>query len=149
MITLGRKFFALDRSNRRLVLEAASLMAFVWVGLRLIRFLALRRILDRYVSAPTASHATLAPSAAIDAVRWAIGAVAARVPAATCLVQALAGDAMLRRRHLAPEVCLGVRVRRNGAAPIEGHAWVECDGAVAVGCIDNLSDFEVLTARSR
>jgi hypothetical protein len=29
--------------------------------------------------------------------------------------------------------------------PLEGHAWVECDGAVAVGGIQDLSDFKVLT----
>jgi hypothetical protein len=30
--------------------------------------------------------------------------------------------------------------------PIEAHAWLDCDGAVAIGVIDGLSDFKVLTA---
>jgi hypothetical protein len=150
MIALLGRFFSLDRPDRRLVLEAASLMAFVSIGLRLISFSNLRRILDHYISWSTKGNAGQVSPTAIGAVGWAIGAVAGHVPSATCLVQALAADAMLRRRRVPSEMCLGVRVRPDRAVAIEGHAWVECDGAVAVGGIDNISDFKVLTPpRSR
>ena len=74
-------------------------------------------------------------------------AVAARFPSATCLVQALAADAILRRRGLACELRIGVRARDDSTVPIEAHAWVECDGAVAIGAIENLSAFKVLTSQ--
>lgn len=53
-----------------------------------------------------------------------------RVPGAdTCLPQALAAVAMLRRWGHRADLVLGVRT-----APVfEAHAWVEVDGAVVVG----------------
>jgi hypothetical protein len=121
-------------------------MAFVWTGLRLLRFPTVRRILDHYVGSRTAGNIAQPQQIAIGPVRWAITAVAARFPSATCLVQALAADAILRRRGLACELRIGVRVRGNTGVPLEAHAWVECDGAVAIGAIENLSDYKVLTA---
>jgi hypothetical protein len=146
VIALYRRFASLDRRDRRLVVEAASVMALVWTGLRLLRFPALRRLLDRYASTRTRLRAGEPSLTTIGNVRWAITAVAARFPTATCLVQALAADAILRRRGLAPELHIGVRSRDNRARPIEAHAWVECDGSVAIGSIENLSDFTQLRA---
>ena len=144
MIALYRKFTSLDRLDRRLVLEAAAVMAFVWTGLRLLRFPTLRRLLDRYAATSSPLHAGTSPSRTIGKVRWAITAVAVRIPSATCLVQALAADAILRRRGLAPELHIGVRARATSGIPIEAHAWVECDGSVAIGSIGDLSDFTLL-----
>jgi hypothetical protein len=59
-------------------------------------------------------------------------------------VQALAGDVMLRRRGVGCELRIGVRAGGSGAVPIESHAWIECNGAVAIGAIENLSTFQVL-----
>ena len=145
MIALYRKFATLDRMDRRLVVEAASVMALVWTGLRLLRFPALRRLLDRYASTRTRLRAGEPPLTTIGNVRWAITAVAPRFPSATCLVQALAADAILRRRGLAPELHIGVRADGNSARRIEAHAWVECDGSVAIGSIEHLSEFTPLT----
>jgi hypothetical protein len=119
-------------------------MALVWTGLRVLRFPALRRLLDRYASTRTRVRAGEPSLTTIGNVRWAITAVAARFPSATCLVQALAADAILRRRGLAPELHIGVRAQAHTAIPIEAHAWVECDGSVAIGSIGDLSDFTVL-----
>ncbi len=121
-------------------------MALVWTGLRLLRFPTLRRILDRYAGSSTTGNAGQAHSSATSPVRWAITAVAARFPSATCLVQALAADAILRRRGLTSELRIGVRVRGNSDVPFEAHAWVECGGAVVTGAIEDLSDFKVLPA---
>ena len=147
MIALSRRFMSLERSQRRLVVEAAALMAIIWVGLRLHRFLTLRRILDRFVEL-TSARAAVAHPGVVTSVRRAVTAVAARVPSATCLVQALAADAMLRRRRHASELRLGVRVRDRDDRtdiPIEAHAWVECDGRVVIGAIEHQSEFTVLT----
>jgi hypothetical protein len=145
VIALFCRFRSLDRSDRRLVLEAASLMAFVWIGLRLIRFPTLRRMLDRYAGSPAPGSVCRSHPSAVGPVRWAITATAARLPvAATCLVQALAADAMLRRKGLEPALFIGVRIR-DGAVPFEAHAWVECEGGVAIGGVEDLPDFTVLT----
>jgi hypothetical protein len=147
VIALYRRFTSLDRSHRPLVLEAASLMVLVWTGLHLLRFPVLRRILDHYAGLSTTPNAGQPHSSVSGEVRWAITRVAARFPSSpTCLVQALAADAMLRRRGLTSELRIGVRVRAGRDRPFEAHAWVECGGAVAIGAIENLSDFKALTA---
>ena len=146
MIALYRRFTSLDQSDRRLLLQAASLIALVWTGLRLLRFRTLRRILNRYAELPTTGNPRQPDARTIDRVRWAITAVADRFPSATCLVQGLVGDAMLRRRGLACELCIGVRAGGSSAVPIESHAWVESNGVVAIGAIENLSTFQPLTA---
>jgi len=148
LIALCRRFTSLDRSDRRRVLEAASLMALVWTGLRVLRFPTLRRLLHRYARSSTTSttgNAGRPHSSATYPVQWAITTVAARLPWATCLVQALAADAILRRRGLTSELRIGVRVPRNHDVPFKAHAWVECGGTVVTGAIDELADFKVLT----
>jgi len=69
---------------------------------------------------------------------------AARCPAATCLVQALAADVMLRRRRLSCVMRFGVRLTGTTGEPLEGHAWVECGGAT-IDAIDGRSAFKVLS----
>ena len=114
-----------------------------WVGLRLFRFQTLRRVLDRAV-ALTSLEQPAAEADVVPAVRRAVIAVAARCPAATCLVQALAADVMLRRRRLSCVMRFGVRLTGTTGEPLEGHAWVECGGAT-IDAIDGRSAFRVLS----
>lgn len=144
MIAAYRSFTALDRADRRLVLEAAGLIALAWTGLRLLEFATLRRTLDRVAGSPASARSGRSHAALVRRVGWAITAIARRWPAATCLVQALAADTILRRRGVACELRIGVRAGDDGAGPIQAHAWVDCGGAVAVGAIDDLTDFKVL-----
>ena len=59
-------------------------------------------------------------------------------------MQALAADVLLRRRGVACELRLGVRAGGSGAAPIEAHAWIECEDEVVIGSVEDLSTFERL-----
>jgi hypothetical protein len=52
---------------------------------------------------------------------------------AVCLPQALAAQAMLRRRGVASKLCLGV-MRESGA--LAAHAWVEIGGNIIIGRVD-------------
>jgi hypothetical protein len=127
MIEAFRRFVSLDRARRALVVEAAATIAAAWIGLRIVRYLTLCRLIERIA---LRFPAAVPPSRgiAIDATRWAIAAAASRLGPATCLVQALAAEMMLRRRGISAEVRFGVRAREGHRVPIEGHAWVECDG---------------------
>ena len=149
VIAAYRSFTALDRADRRLVLEAAVLIALAWTGLRLFRFATLRRMLDRVGGSPGPRASGQTHAARISRVAWAIAAISARFPSATCLVQALAATAMLRRRGVSCELRIGVRAGDNAAEPIEAHAWVECGGTVAVGAVDDLADFTLLATLGR
>src|SRR5215510_9694263 len=64
MRKLYRRYTSLDRSRRHLIVEAATLLAVVSIGLRVWRFLTLRRILDRYVAIATGRR-----SSSLDAAR--------------------------------------------------------------------------------
>jgi hypothetical protein len=144
MIGLIRRFVALDGARRGLLCEAAILIVAARVGLKCFGFLTVRRLLDRYVAR--------FPCAAVDgdivaAGRWAVTAAAARVHA-TCLVQALAGDVLLRRRGVAATLRIGVRPG-GPVVPIEAHAWVECEGEVAIGFVEFLPELSVLSATHR
>jgi hypothetical protein len=66
------------------------------------------------------------------------------VPGATCLPQALAAEAILRRQGHPADLRLGVKRGDDG---VEAHAWVESYGRVIVGEGDGALDrFEPLEA---
>jgi hypothetical protein len=143
MIQLCRRLRALDRTQRDLVIEAAGLMFIGWAGLRLLRFVTLRRVLDRVVALTSASHLA-ASEDVVPRVRRAVQAVAARCPPATCLVQALAADVMLRRRRVSCNLRFGVRFSETAGDPLQGHAWVECGGST-IDASDGRAAFGVLS----
>lgn len=53
----------------------------------------------------------------------------------TCLMQAVAGKAMLNRRGVPNTLVLGVRTRRDngGALSMEAHAWLRSGSAIILG----------------
>jgi hypothetical protein len=141
MFSTIRKFWMLAPGRRWLVCESATLIIFVSVAVRILPFLRLRSLLHRAAALTAVARPDVAPDH-IRAIGWAVGAAAARIRGATCLVQALAADAMLRRRAVRSELRLGVL--RSGAASVEGHAWVECDGGIIIGAVDRQSDYRTL-----
>lgn len=123
--------------------EAALMLIIVNVGLRIIPYRTVRRLLERYGRQPVGD------SCSIERVRRVAGAVtflARRLPGATCLVQALAADALLRRHGCASELHIGVRRPDGRPKRLEGHAWIEYRGSVVVGGLDNLGDYVVMVA---
>ena len=136
-----RRFRSLDGRDRRMVVEAAVLLLLVRAGLSMFPFNTLRRGL-RYYAAPRCPAATN-PEALVPRVAWAVPAVARRLPMrTTCLVESLAGDAMLRRRGFSCDLRFGVRPPSGGA--LSAHAWVEHDGIVVFGARPDLADYSVL-----
>jgi hypothetical protein len=141
-------FRTLRADDRFLATEAGVLVVLLRVGLRLLPFVLVRRLVDRYSSwnqAPTGVWAdeTIGPVAS------AVTAVARRLPSGTtCLVEALAVEAMLRRRGFAPTLRFGTRRPGSGATRLEAHAWVECAGSIVIGGLTDLADYAVFS-RSR
>lgn len=66
---------------------------------------------------------------------------AVRTPGATCLVQAIAGWLMLRRRGVGSSVKIGVQKNDHAFAV---HAWLCVDGAVCIGGTDSSGSFQTL-----
>lgn len=139
-----QRYRALGAADRWLVAEAAVLLVVVRLAIAGVPFSILRRALDRAVRL-FGRHAAGTSVSSVTRLAWAVAAVAPRLPfRSTCLVEALAIDAMLRRRGHASEIRIGVRPPSGGA--LAGHAWVEHDGIVVFGALQELADYAVLSA---
>jgi hypothetical protein len=136
------RFRSLPGSDRTLFLIALLAIGSIRVGLWLTSFPRLHRSLAR-IGRPIGSRDPT-PSE-VDRIGWAIRSAARFVPGATCLPQALAAEAILRRRGHPADLRLGVTQRDDG---IEAHAWVTSYGRVIVGGGD-LDRFEPLEASHR
>jgi len=143
VIDTWRRFAALSRDNRRLIVEAVVLLTVMWIGLRFLPFSVLRRRAEGI--RPAEHEHTLSA----DRIGWAVTAATRRLVGATCLVNALAAVAMLRRHGYTPELRLGVRDCGRVTRPLDAHAWVECEGQVVAGKIANLADYSALAAQVR
>ena len=137
-----QRFRALSAADRGLVIEASVWLFGVRAGLSALPFLTLRRGLSRLSA--LVGGAVDDSTESTQRVAWAVTAAARHLPfSTTCLVESLAAHAMLSRRGVACKLRLGVRP--PGARPsLAAHAWIEHDGTVLVGRVDDLSDYVAL-----
>ena len=124
-----RKFLRLPAADRRLLVKALLIVGAARLGLWVLPFPVLRRLMARL------SRCTAAPSRAEPAelgqISWAVTAVSRYVPEATCLTQALATKLLLCWRG--QQASLRIGVARSEAGQFIAHAWVECNGRVVIG----------------
>lgn len=139
MMQLARRFYNLERGDRRLVVEAFILIAIVNAALRTMSFVSLRRLLDRAKALRSRS-----PHSA-GRISWAVAAAARRLPGRTCLKDSLVADVMLRRRGYQSTLRLGVKKAHDCGGPLQAHAWVESDGTIVVGELDTLHEYRPLS----
>ena len=83
-----------------------------------------------------------------DRAAWAVAALGRRLPAMTCLVEAIALETLLADAgHVA---ALRIGVRRDGAAGasphVLAHAWLEYHGRVLIGDVPNLAAYATLSS---
>lgn len=129
----------LDRSDRRLFFQALALTAALRLGLSLLPFTTVRGHLDRVASRSRKRARSGRPRHEAGRIIWAVRAAGARVPATTCLVEALAADALLRRYGHPSSLKIGVRPGR--LVPLDAHAWVECGGMPVIGATPELAEY--------
>ena len=130
-----------------MLLEAAS-----WLGLMRLAILLLpfRRLAALLRLSP--GEDGLAPKPVeVDLARsigWAVRVVAGRTPwQSACLVQALAGMVMLRRRGIGGTLYLGVAKEPDLPETLAAHAWLRC-GAVVLTGANGYERYTVLSAFS-
>jgi hypothetical protein len=137
-----QRFRALNAADRGLIREAVVWLVGVRIGLAALPFLTLRRTLSKLSEHD--GRPVAASRESMQRVAWAVTSAAGHLPlSSTCLTQSLAAHAMLRRRGVDVEVRLGVRPP-DGGPSLAAHAWIEHDGAVLLGQIDDLSDYAEL-----
>jgi hypothetical protein len=124
-----RKLAALDGPQRALLAEALLVVPLVRVALSLLPF----RIVHRGIAAATRKlhRSTSSTSRTPERITWAVTTVAARVPRASCLTQALAATLLLVRYGHAATLRLGVAKEDDGT--LRAHAWLESDGRAILG----------------
>jgi hypothetical protein len=122
-----RRFVALDWRERRLLMALLVALPILRVALRRVGYTRTRAAIERW----TGRHPKRAPSRRDMETAESLAELAKiagrKAPlAATCLPQALAVHAVLRRRGLDPELRIGVR---KADERFEAHAWVELAGS--------------------
>ena len=138
-----RRFRTLSAGDRALIVEAATLLALVRIALPVCSFSVLRSMLRSVPrSRPGVEQAA---QSTVCRIAWAVPAAAAHLPLmTTCLVQALAGETMLRRRGYACELRFGVQPPAPDSV-LNAHSWIEHDGTVIIGDVGNLADYRILS----
>jgi hypothetical protein len=131
-------------SRRRAVVEAATLLCVVKLGLAILPYTLVERRLARW----TRTRRISAGDDAVDGVSWAVEGAARRLPGMTCLPRALVAHAMLVRRGVSAVVKLGVRPQSEAQRELNAHAWVESGGLVVMGDVPGLSEYQPLESAS-
>jgi hypothetical protein len=118
-------FWRLDASERSFIIEALAKLWACRLALWLMPLSRARRLLA------TGSRQGKVAFLDIDTVAWSVERASRYIPCATCLVQALAAQAMLSRRGVSTEVHIGVS--RGVEDNFEAHAWLGLDGRIVLG----------------
>lgn len=125
-----RRFLALPSRERRLLVKAAFLLGTIRLGLRLLPFRVLLRVLNQAarISTPVPGPDHFSP----DRIGWAVRTAGRYVLSVKpCLVEALAAQVLLARRGYPARLRLGVAAGERGK--VRAHAWVETDGSIVIG----------------
>ena len=136
---LGR-FLNLPEGDRGLLVRAAVMLGVTRIGLQVLPFRSLLRLLLYPGSfstrpRPSSAAASVGGASLTDRVVWAVSVASAYVPGArSCLPRALAAQSLLEQRGVPARLRLGLA--RSESGTIEGHAWVESDGRVIIGGTD-------------
>lgn len=129
LASLPARWSRLPSYRKKLLLQALLFLGVIRLALWLVPFRRLRQHLAQVVR----SHDSPAqePQRLSEAVGWAIRRAQRLVPHSTCLVQALAAQALLCRYGVDAQLHIGVS--KNEGASFMAHAWTVSGGRVVVG----------------
>ena len=143
-----RRLLRLPDRDRLLIAEAAGLIVAARLGMRLLPIERLRALLARTRQEHRPPNARAAE--ANRRVGWAVRSVASRLPGRnSCLIEALAAEAMLRRRGYECQLRLGVPRAGSANAPFAAHAWIEHNGHVVIGEVQDLHEYAVFSRAAK
>ncbi len=124
-----RRFLQLPSAERRLLVKAALLLGAIRLGLWLLPFRTLRRVITQLSQVSDGLRKT--DQRAEERLVWGVTKASQYVPKATCLTQALAAQVLLTRRGHPALLRIGVVKGEEGR--LEAHAWLESRGEVVIG----------------
>ncbi len=128
-----RKWKACCWSERRLLLQSLYWLGFFYLAIRCVTFRRLLGLLD-LVRVQRVSDSPLPAAPEAVGIGRAVRAVGARTPwRSTCLIQALAGMALLHRFGLSGVMYLGVAKSGDPSEPLQAHAWLQSGDRILTG----------------
>jgi hypothetical protein len=142
MSSLGRirKLLGLSSSDKLLLVESMAMLSLIKVGLWLLPFRTLRRLLVKHEesSAVKAEDEQL-----IRNVTGSIKKIGLSLPLfKNCLNQALAAQVLLNRRGQRVKLCIGVA--RQDGEEFQAHAWLESHDRIVLGRLKKQRTFTPL-----
>jgi hypothetical protein len=138
------KLFRMPFSDLRLLAEAMLALTFVKVGLGVLRFQTLRRLLKKVT---VGREQSVPQRRIVKKVVWSINKISAYAPFfRNCLNRALATQVLLGRRG--QEVDLRIGVATDASGNFRAHAWIESDGRIVLGGMDDIWQLTPLPALS-
>jgi hypothetical protein len=137
----ARRFRGASPSERALLVRALAMVVVARLAVRLLPFRSVARVAAR--------SRTVAPAAwpTPEAIASAVKSTARVVPRSSCLVQALAGQALMV--HYGHPSRLSIGVVRTGAGRFDAHAWLETDAGPLIGGEDLASYTTLLSSPAR
>ena len=133
-----RRFLDLTSQERWLVLKALVLTGTVRLGLSILPFRYLLRLLER-TSQPVSAARCVGAPLSVERTVWAVSAASRFIPGASCLTQALTARLLLTRVGYPAKLEIGVAHNKQGK--LEAHAWVEVNGQTVIGDLADLPRF--------
>jgi hypothetical protein len=133
-----RSFYRRSGHEKRLVLTAFILLALVRAGLWSLSFLQIRRMLQRVSPRSSLRGDTRSE---VGRLSWAVSTASRFIPRATCLVQALALQTMLRQHGI--ESSLNIGVAKQDGDRLNAHAWIQ-HGDELIACGSDPVDYTPL-----
>jgi hypothetical protein len=125
-----RKFSLLPATDRWLLIKTTLLLESIKLGMWLLPFRTLHRVLTR--AAGATARLRPADHTSAERVAWAVDVASRHTPGLkTCLARSLVAQALLTR-HGHPAL-LHIGVVRGEQGQFQAHAWVESKGEIVIG----------------
>lgn len=140
-----RKFLQLSWPDQLLLIQTILVLAGVKLGLRILPWLTLQRLLLKLANRHSRFVPTQRPSA--QRIAWAIQVASWYVPKVTCLPRALAAQLLLIQSAYPADLQIGVA--RNEDGKFAAHAWVTSESGIIIGGVRDLDRFVPLSLRER
>lgn len=141
-----RKLVGLKGADRHLLLRTFLLLSSIRLGLWLLSFQTLQKLLAR-VSQPATSTVKLEPRS-IGNIIWAVNLSSRYMPGQVkCLARALTTQVLMKQSDYTAELRIGVAKGESGK--LEAHAWIEHQGRVVIGYLQDLSRYTPMPSLDR
>lgn len=130
------KFLGLTNSDRRLLIKTFVLLGWVRLGLGLLPWHKLRQ----FLSVLSLKNRQIHDLPTIEQIVWAVTVSSRYTPGgAKCLARALTTQILMSRYGYVGELRIGVAKGEQGQ--FLAHAWVESQGQIVIGYLQDLSRY--------